>query len=90
VVAGRVSTPELEALLADQRSRTMLVVLSDPDHSEPLLGLRDTWVFDALADGERLRERTVGEAGSWLAMYTRRTARSHRLMILQIAMGGSD
>ena len=36
---------------------------SDRSHREPLLGLSDARVLDALADGERLRERSVRERG---------------------------
>ena len=34
---------------------------SDRSHGEPLLGVGDARVLDALADGERLRERVVRE-----------------------------
>ena len=38
-------------------------VRSNPNLSEPLLSLSDARVFDALAHGERLRERSVREGG---------------------------
>ena len=38
-------------------------VRSDRSYPEPLLRLSDARMLDTLADGERLRERAVGEGG---------------------------
>ena len=61
---------------------------SDHSHREPLLGFSDARVLDALADGERLGERTVSERGLWLRSTFYPTLHCVSLMPVESATGG--